>query len=320
MTEINDLNTSAASNNLPAPDGYPENTMIINDLNDAGREDLARLARWYGDHKGSTVTTGTLTAYVFASNRTLAAYYDGLDIVADFHVACGASPTFNVDGVAAAPLIWPDGTALVANDIPINAKVMLRYDGVSFQVMSAVFDPGSKQNSVVTTRGDIVRGGIGGVVERLAVGGAATVLTSDGTDPSWQALNAFASGTRMLFQQTAAPTGWTKEVGATFDNIGLRVVTGTIGGSTVGTDTWTTTFSPSKTTGGHSLTIAQLAAHTHPQQSDTHVDAGGASPGDGAASSATHGGTTQSTGSGTAHTHPMTMDLQYRDVIVAAKD
>lgn len=142
MTEINDLSTTAANNNLPAPDGWPEG-QIINSINNASREDLARLARWYGDHKGSITTAGTLTAYTYASARTITAYYDGLDIVADFHVTCGASPTFNVDAVAAAPLIWPDGTALVADDIPINAKVMLRYDGVSFQVMTVANPPAS---------------------------------------------------------------------------------------------------------------------------------------------------------------------------------
>lgn len=319
MTEINDLSTTAANNNLPAPDGWPEG-QIINSINNAAREDLARTARWYGDHKGSITTAGTLTAYTYASARTITAYYDGLDIVADFHVTCGASPTFNVDAVAAAPLIWPDGTALVADDIPINAKVMLRYDGVSFQVMSAVLSPGSKQDDVITTRGDIVRGSTGGGPERLAVGATTTVLTSDGTDPSWQALDAFASGTRMLFQQTAAPTGWTKEVGATFDNIGLRVVTGTVGGSTAGTDTWTATFSPSKATASHTLTISEMPAHTHDQDVNTLLGPSGIQPGDSGQVTMDIGGTTQSRGGGSGHTHNMTMDLQYRDVIVAAKD
>ena len=43
--------------------------------------------------------------------------------------------------------------------------------------------------------------------------------------------SAFAAGTKMLFRQTAAPTGWTKDT--TYNNYMLRVVTGTIsqGGS-----------------------------------------------------------------------------------------
>lgn len=38
---------------------------------------------------------------------------------------------------------------------------------------------------VMTTRGDIVRGGVGGVPERVALGASGAVLTSDGTDATW---------------------------------------------------------------------------------------------------------------------------------------
>ena len=37
----------------------------------------------------------------------------------------------------------------------------------------------------------------------------------------------FPSGTKMLFQQTAAPTGWTKDTGS--NDVALRVVSGTVG-------------------------------------------------------------------------------------------
>jgi len=40
---------------------------------------------------------------------------------------------------------------------------------------------------VITTRGDIVRGNSSGERERYGIGAANTVLTSDGTDPSWAA-------------------------------------------------------------------------------------------------------------------------------------
>lgn len=48
-------------------------------------------------------------------------------------------------------------------------------------------DP-SKQADVITTRGDLVRGSSGAVAERLAVGSANEVVTSDGTDASWGAV------------------------------------------------------------------------------------------------------------------------------------
>jgi hypothetical protein len=43
------------------------------------------------------------------------------------------------------------------------------------------------QQDVFTTRGDMVRAGVGGVAERLALGTATHVLTSDGTDAAWAA-------------------------------------------------------------------------------------------------------------------------------------
>ncbi len=41
------------------------------------------------------------------------------------------------------------------------------------------------QDDVVTTRGDLVRGGSAGAAERLALGTSGQVLTSDGTDAAW---------------------------------------------------------------------------------------------------------------------------------------
>ena len=44
--------------------------------------------------------------------------------------------------------------------------------------------------SVITTRGDIIRGNASGNRSRYAIGSAGTVLASDGTDPSWTAHSA----------------------------------------------------------------------------------------------------------------------------------
>ena len=41
--------------------------------------------------------------------------------------------------------------------------------------------------SVITTRGDIIRGNASGNRSRYAIGANLTILTSDGTDPSWTA-------------------------------------------------------------------------------------------------------------------------------------
>ena len=74
----------------------------------------------------------------------------------------------------------------------------------------------------------------------------------------------FPSGTKMLFAQSVAPIGWTKDT--THDNKALRVVSGTAGSG--GTMAFTTAFStrtPEGTIGGTTLTAAQsgLPAHSH---------------------------------------------------------
>ena len=82
------------------------------------------------------------------------------------------------------------------------------------------------------------------------------------------------SGTKMLFQQTSAPTGFTKLT--TENNKALRVVSGTA--STGGTNSFTNAFNSSKTVSGttgtssvtisgatasHTLTTSEIPAHTH---------------------------------------------------------
>lgn len=102
--------------------------------------------------------------------------------------------------------------------------------------------------------------------------GGAAQLHCDGVDVL-QANVAFPSGTRMLFQQTAAPTGWTKDL--THNNKALRVVSGAAGsgGGWAFTDAfaagrgatgWTSWDVAGGTVGGTALTIAQMPLHGHP--------------------------------------------------------
>ncbi len=68
----------------------------------------------------------------------------------------------------------------------------------------------------------------------------------------------FAAGTKMLFNQTAAPTGWTKVTSS--NDVALRVVSGTVGSG--GSVAFETAFA-SQTVPVHTLTTAQMPAHTH---------------------------------------------------------
>jgi len=135
-------------------------------------------------------------------------------------------------------------------------------------------------------------------------------------DPNDSIVSGFPAGTSMLFAQAASPTGWTKQT--THNDKALRVVSG-MGGGSGGTSAFSTVFGRTATDGS-SLSIAQLASHTHPIS--TRNNAAGIS---GSASSAQTIGTaystnTSSTGSGSTHSHGMDLRVQYVDVIIAIKD
>lgn len=131
--------------------------------------------------------------------------------------------------------------------------------------------------------------------------------------------NSFESGTLMLFQQTAAPVYWTKQV--THNDKALRVVSGTA--SSGGANAFSTVMAQT-TVGNTSLSTAQLAAHTHGVSStrtvagDSNNNGGGG--GSFAAMSSGTAPTTDSAGSGNSHNHTITMDIQYVDLIIASKD
>jgi hypothetical protein len=155
-------------------------------------------------------------------------------------------------------------------------------------------------------------------------------------------VDAFPSGTVMLFAQTAAPTGWTKST--THNDKALRVVSGSA--SSGGSVAFTTAFASqavSGTVGGTTLTTAQIPAHSHsvtdPGHSHSTVwniysDQGyapGIREGSGvfkssiSTNSATTGISIQNTGGGSSHDHTFTgtainLAVSYVDVILATKD
>ena len=128
----------------------------------------------------------------------------------------------------------------------------------------------------------------------------------------------FPSGTSMLFQQTAAPTGWTKQT--THDDKALRIVTGTVstggsvafsnalgssatvaGGTVSGSPGSNLSVSISGNIAAHTLSTSEIPSHTHniPLQ-----QAGGAgNVADGTSGNPANPDQTGATGGGGSHTH-----------------
>ena len=155
---------------------------------------------------------------------------------------------------------------------------------------------------------------------------------------SW---NQLPSGTRMLFNQTNAPTGWTKDTSST--NRALRLVSGTVG--TGGSNTFTGKLNSSVTTsGGNPLALTlstnQIPSHRHWISSAGRDDANMTGTGSNTqdyglfADQGSHsfndpgrttGRNTAYTGGGQAHDHGFTqpsfnLNIAYTDVMIAQKD
>lgn len=143
----------------------------------------------------------------------------------------------------------------------------------------------------------------------------------------------FPTGTLMLFQQTAAPTGWTKIT--TQNDKALRVTSGTA--STGGTTAFTTVFAnktPTITVAGTTISTSQMPSHSHGL-----IAPNGAGSVSAVGLSATVVGTVPAgslaalngsywyanfNGGGGSHSHTatsseLTLNVQYVDIIIAQK-
>jgi hypothetical protein len=195
-------------------------------------------------------------------------------------------------------------------------------------------------SGLVITTADIADAAVTPVKFSVAPGTAGNVLTSNGTTWTSAAASGFPSGTVLIFGQTSAPTGWTKDT-TNFNNSALRVVTGSA--STGGSVDFTTAFasqtpagSVSVNTSGLSagattLSTAQMPSHTHTTANTLLLGAGGRDTGGEGGYGYSSG--TGAAGGGGSHTHSISgsatatfsgsainLAVKYVDVIRATKD
>jgi hypothetical protein len=200
---------------------------------------------------------------------------------------------------------------------------------------------GTGQNSL--TSAAVVLGNGTSAVKFVSPGTSGNVLTSNGTTWQSQAASAFDANTVAVFNQTNAPTGWTKDV-SLYNNSTLRIVTGTA--STGGSVDFTTAFasqtpsgsisisSISGTVGNTTLSTPQIPSHTHPGGGMEPPLSPGALDGAGVVAATGPVGSTGSTGGGGSHNHPFSFSsgsgtfsgnainlaVKYIDVIRATKN
>lgn len=201
-------------------------------------------------------------------------------------------------------------------------------------------DPLPSDPATVVDQGYVYSKNVSAVVELFWKDEAGNVLqlTAAGKIPGTALASdaVFPTGTKMLFQQTNAPTGWTKDT--THNDKALRVVSGAAGSG--GVTAFSGVFGASKVTGGHTLTVAETPAHDHftvfngasTQSIGLNVDptdaiysASGGGLGNAdyilqGANARPDVGWTSESGGGQAHTHTLSLDLQFVDIIIATKN
>jgi hypothetical protein len=179
----------------------------------------------------------------------------------------------------------------------------------------------------------------------MAITTSGTTITFNDATTQTTGAYFFPVGTAMLFQQTAAPTGWTKVT--TYNDYAIRIVSGAA--STGGSVAFTTAFASKAVTGTNSggsvsatsLSTAQLAAHSHNFGCNSNYQVWGATVSGGSGygvpvqcgsgySSGSFNRDSNNTGSGSSHTHGFTqptftgtainLAVQYVDHIIATKN
>jgi hypothetical protein len=237
------------------------------------------------------VDTGTANAVVLTFSPVWTSYVAGRGFTFRAAVTNTGAVTVNVNSLGAIALVGQTGQALVGGEIVANMVYRATYNGTSF-VMTANDGYSRVSNQVIaaTTNASMRNTGTGS----LTLGTNAqnnVVLNADGTTSLGGSISGnatitgnltvngvvtvggnaipFPSGTRLMFPQAAAPTGWTQITDDTADNRMLRVVN-TTGGGTAGTHSpILNNVVPSHT---HTITTGtESADHTHNDAGHTHT-------------------------------------------------
>lgn len=206
-------------------DNWPEGTMKVQDVNDAGRADEGLLARWFIDTNGSKITAGTATAYTVSGDRTTSAYYDGLMITAEIHLENTGAATLNLDSLGAADIVKNGGDALEAGDLPAGHIAMFVYRGTDWNLIAVKIGTAGTKD---------VGTAVGDVVQLEDVGGNAGLPAVDGSQ-----LTGIPANSILQTQRTEKTTSQTITSEIPTDN--------TIPQQTEGDEVFTVSITPSDT-------------------------------------------------------------------------
>ena len=196
-----------------------------------------------------TKTAGTLNfsdnvAARFGAGNDLVIFHDGVGNGSYINEAGSGNLFINGQDV----VIQKYGTSEVMADFNADGAVDLYYDsskklattstGVSVTGTASATTFSGDLNGTINTNTTATTQSAGNNTTKVATTAFVTTAVNN-AEP-------FPSGTSMLFQQTSAPTGWTKQT--THNNKAIRLTTGTVG--TGGSSAFTTAFGTPSVAGG----------------------------------------------------------------------
>jgi hypothetical protein len=228
------------------------------------RTDAMRLAQFQDGTAAYAEYSGTANAIALTTTPTCTPV-EGMVIGFFAEADNSAATTVNLNAGGALAL-QVAGAACIGGEVQDTQYHEIAFDGTQWQLANPL---GANWANVTAFAG--VTGATGKVFVFSAAGAGALV---DRTDLGLPA------GTVCVFNQTAAPTGWTKDT-TNNNNSAFRLVTGSVG--TGGSVDFTTAFAsttPTGTVGGTAITVAQLPVHRHFGFADENVAVAGTPPAD----------------------------------------
>lgn len=236
MPSIYDWSTTAGANDTADADINWQEGQFPDTVNDSARQMMSRNAEWRDDITGTLTAAGTANAITLTANSAFTSLANGRMLTFRASTSNTAAVTMNVNDLGSKAVRAMGAAAdvdLAANDLKAGCVYTVIYSATANSGAGAwiLFAPFSK------------------------------VLDGSRVD-------AFPAGTRLLFQQSTAPAGWTKDT--SHDNKALRLVNGAV--ATGGSVAFTAAFSSARPTssvtqggsvGGTTLTLAQLPSHAH---------------------------------------------------------